>query len=215
MEENVNKDQPVMAIPNVIATLVESYTKHIRESELTIQELFNNFIADTLRIYKEVGDFCPVTLFIFRDYKKNIWKAGCYPMPNPYAGAMEFHAKVLRKLIREMKAAEYLDFKLVGVYRAMDTHLVEYKKDEIIDIKGDIDHSKFVRPRENPNSKDALQFELEEIFMKHTKAFEYIKSDTGLVYNPKPIVDNKQPYDAIQDRNSNFGFLFTEGVQQN
>lgn len=210
-------------VPKSVAECAKVFTKILKEGgELKITDLFNQFITEVkTNIFKGEGSFCPICFFIFRDYDKKIWKAGCYPlMPISLDGvtpiSMEMHSFVLKKTIKEMKTAEQKEFKLVGVMMAMDSHMKRYDRGEITDKMGNLDKNKFIRPSQDPTALDVLRFDLEEIFVKHTKAFQYIQSQDGnFVFDEKPMIDTKKPFDEVEDKNSNFGYLFTEGMRMN
>jgi len=209
-------------VPKSVADTTQAFVKimkeHVDDKIVTLFEKLTKEVKDN--IFKGDNSFCPICFFIFRDYNTPMWKAGCYPMlPTSRDGSvkitMEMHSFALRKLIKEMKAAEYKDFKLVGVITIRDTHLRVYDKKELLDEMGNI-RPDFIRPKDDPNSVDALTFELEEIFVKHTKSYEYIQSDDGnFVFKQEALVDGKRPYNEIEDKHSSFGFLFTEGVKMN
>lgn len=216
------KNLTQIPVPKSIVETSEAFVKimkeHTDDKIVTLFEELTKEVKDN--IFKGASTFCPLCFFIFRDYKTPMWKAGCYPMiPTSMDGTqeitMEMHSFALRKVIKEMKAAEYKDFKLVGVITIRDSHLRKYDKKELLDELGNIKPG-FVRPKEDPQAVDALTFELEEIFVKHTKAYEYIQSSDGnFVFRPEPLIDDKRPYNEIEDKHSNFGFLFTEGVKMN
>jgi len=217
MEKNINPQElSSQQVPEIVALSAKALVDLLKKEDATIHEIFNDYIDIVKKLFQEKKDWCPVCFFIFRDYKKPMWKAACYPMFNPAPGAMEFHAQVLRKLIREMKGGEQNEFKLVGVMRVMDAFVSKYERDEIMTPDGEIDRTKFVSPRNDPKAIDVLQFELEEIFVKHCKSWEYIKSDAGdIVYKDTPYIDDKMPFDEVANKNSNMAFLFTEGARQN
>ena len=219
-KENINpqesskfgKSQTILGDEKHYAGIAGAFLDH----SVSLEELFRGYVNCGITAFKTEGKMMPAAFLVCRDYEKEKYKIGIYPMPNPGPGAMEFHSKVLRKLIGEMKAAEQNTFKLIGIIIGIDSHMSVVPKEQVLDANGNLDHSKYVSPRNDPNAKDVLYFSLESAFGKHILAYEYITSaDGSIVVQETPFMDEKVPYDPKVDKDSNFGFFFAERMNQN
>lgn len=214
MEKDINELINAL-IPESTKLMMDAFTQHMEHQEYTLVQLFDHFNTEVMKVMKDHGKVCGITAFMFRDNVDKKWKAGLYPMPNLFPGAMDLHGKLVRDLVKKMKETPVAGFTLTGVYRMTDCHMSFANRKDCLDVNGDVDMDKFVRPSEDPKAKDVLQFEMEDAFVKHTKSYEYVRVNDDVIFNDKPIHTSKSAYNPIEDKNSTFGYVFTEGTQLN
>lgn len=219
-KENINpqesskfgKSQTILGDEKHYAGIAGAFLDH----SVSLEELFRGYVNCGITAFKTEGKMMPAAFLVCRDYEKEKYKIGIYPMPNPGPGAMEFHSMVLRRLISQMKQSEMNTFKLIGVIIGMDAHMSQVPIEQALNSDGSINKDNYVPPSQDPQAKDVLHFSLENAFGKHVIAYEYVTaSDGSVVVSEKPFMDVKEPYNERANQNANFGFFFAEKVNQN
>ncbi len=188
------------------------------DHEGSLEDIFQVLIQKAKKTLIEKGGLTPAVFLIFRDHKLDQFKLALYPIINLQPGQMQWHANMIKGIIRNIRQKENKnELELIGTVYGLDSHLSMYKKEDVLDNDGNLNiknNPNYVRPSENKDSKDALCFQLEDENVRHTIYYEYIKSDLGdVVINPKPMLDAYSKYNKSEDINSNMGFLFVKPTE--
>lgn len=186
------------------------------DKDLSLKEIFGNFIKVGIEGFRKGVQLPNVVFLVLKDLNTKEHKVVVFPIVAKNERELQINTAILKKIVKEIeeatfKAKEVQDHRLVGIIRCGVGRMKKVKIADVVKKNGDLDLGDIVRPHEDPEAKDVLIFDLEEDFVKTTMMYEYVDLGGIAVVKEDPVVENKRGYDAREDANALYGFLFTKG----
>lgn len=186
--------------------------KNLPDSSESINRIFHTlvkFAREALIQYS--GVIKPVCVLIGRNYKEDLYDIMKIPMNLESNVSTIMTSTMLRNLVKDLKTGDKSERKLVGLIMIMTGEGFKVSKEW---INSDGTHKKGAF--ENTDATNNLICKLEEEFTEYDIVTEFIVGDHGdVVINDKPIFEGRRLFNEIEQNNTEFGFIFTEGAGLN